>query len=193
MEIVDEIDAPRVAHADPLLASAQPERLEDVTLAGAVVAGDHEVVVVAHEVEASKLEDEVLVECRLEVPVERLEHLALDEPARVDAARDALLELVRGFDAEDVLEERGRACALASCPREVLVERLERAGQPEEIEVSSEASADGVVIATSASLRLGSGGTVSFGHVVISWVRDRDAMVMGRRSYSVRSRGWVRA
>jgi len=191
VEIVEEVDATGVAHADALLARAQGEGLEEVTLAGAVVAGDDEVVVPSHEVEAGELEYEVLVERRLEVPVERLESLALDESAGVDAPGDALFELVRCLDAEDVLEERGRPCALAGGPREVLVERLERAGQSEEVEVSSESSADGLVVA-GAALSLGSGGFASLGHVWVSWVHDR-AVDMGRRSYSVRSRGTVRA
>src|SRR6185295_2424412 len=69
----------------------------------AVVTSDHEVVVAAHEVEACELEHERLVEAGLKVPVEGFERLALDEPAGVDAPRDALLELVRGLEAEDVL------------------------------------------------------------------------------------------
>jgi len=118
MEVVDEVDAARIAQLDPLLACAQAERLEEVALAGAVVAGDHEVVVAAHEVEACELEHEGLVEGGLEVPVERLERLALDEPAGVDAADDALLELVSSLEAEDVLDERGGAWALVGGPCE---------------------------------------------------------------------------
>jgi hypothetical protein len=193
MEVVEEIDAAGVAHANALLARAQGEGLEDVTLAGTVVAGDHQVVVAAHEVEAGKLEDEGLVEGGLEVPVERLQRLALGEPAGVDAPRDALFELVRGLDAEDVLEERGRACAFARGPRELLVKRLERAGQSEEFEVSPESGADGLVVSAAAVSQLGSGGVASLGHARVSCARDRDAVVMGRRSYSVRSRDAARA
>ena len=118
VEVVDKVDAARVAHLDPLLARTQAERLEDMALAGAVTTSDHEVVVAAHEVEACELEHEGLVERGLEVPVECLERLALDEPAGVDAPDDALLELVRGFEAEDVLDERGGARALVGGPRE---------------------------------------------------------------------------
>lgn len=191
VEIVEQIDAAGVAHADPLLARAQGEGLEEVALAGTVVAGDHEVVVAAHEVEAGELEDEILVEAGLEVPVEGLEGLALDEPAGVDAPGDALLELVRGLGAEDVLEERGRAGALAGGPREPLVELVERAGQSEEVEVSSEPREDGVVVGSSTVSRLGSGSTASLGHDGGSCARDREAI--GRRSYWVRSRGTARA
>ena len=193
VEVVEQIDAARVAHVDALFTCAEPEGLEDVTLAGAVVAGNHEVLVPAHEVEASELEDEGLVEAGLEVPVERRERLALDEPAGVDAPLDPLLELVRGLDAEDMLEERGRAGALVRGPREVVVELVEGAGQSEELEVASQSSADGVVVAASAVFGLGSGGSASFGHAVVSWAGDRAALVSGRRSYSVRSRGTVRA
>jgi hypothetical protein len=137
MEVVDQVDAPGVAHVDPLLAGAQGKGLEDVTLAGAVVAGDHEVVVATDEVEAGELEDEGLVEGRLKIPVERLECLSLDEPTGVDAPGDALLELVGGLDAEDVLEERGGAGALVGGPRKQVIELIERAGQSEEFDVSS--------------------------------------------------------
>ena len=52
VEVVEEVDAARVAHADPLLARAHPEGLEDVALARAALARDDEVVVATHEVEA---------------------------------------------------------------------------------------------------------------------------------------------
>lgn len=146
----------------------------------------------AHEVEACELEHEGLVEGRLKVPVERLEGLALDEAAGVDTPDDALLELVGGLEAEDVLDERGGARALVSGPREQLVELVERAGQSEEVEVSSQSGDEGVVVAASAVSLLGFGWVGSLGHAGVSSVRDRDAVVSGRRSYSVRSRGTVR-
>ena len=117
----------------------------------------------------------------------------LDEPAGVDASRDALFKLVRGLEAEDVLEERSGARALVSGPREERVELVARAGQSEEFEVSSEPRDDGVVVASSAVSLRGLGRVASLGHAGVSWVRDRDAEVRGRRSYSVRSRGTVRA
>src|SRR5258705_1068941 len=133
VEVVEQIDAARVTHVEPLLTGAQGEGLEEVALAGAVVAGDHEVIVAADEVEACELEHERPVEAGLKVPVEGLERLALDEPAGVDAPRDALLELVRGLEAEDVLEERGGARALVGAPREELVELVAGAGQSAEV------------------------------------------------------------
>jgi hypothetical protein len=193
MKIFEQIDAACVPHVDPLLARAQGEGLEEVTLAGAVVTCDHEVVVAAHEVEASELKHKRFVEAGLKVPVEGLERLALDEPAGVDAPRDALLELVRSLEAEDVLQERGRARALVGGPREELVELVACAGQSEEFEVASEPGDDGVVVASSAVWLLGSGRVASLGHAGVSWGRDRAAAVRGRRSYSVRSRGTVRA
>ena len=105
MEIIEEVDAAGVAHGQALFAGTQCEGLEEVALAGAALAGDDEVVVAADEVEAGELEDERLVEAGLEVPVEGLEGLALDEATGIDAAADALLELVRGLGAEEVLEE----------------------------------------------------------------------------------------
>src|SRR4029079_10188894 len=93
--------------------------------------GDHEVVVAAHEVEVSELEHERFVEAGLKVPVEGLERLALEEPAGVDAPRDALLELVCGLEAKDVLEERGGARALVGGPREELVGLVARASSPQ--------------------------------------------------------------
>jgi len=193
VKVVEEIDAAGIAHVESLLARAQGEGLEDVTLAGAVVAGDHEVIMPAHEVEACELEHERPIEAGLKVPVECLEGLALDQPAAVDAPSDPLLELVGGLEAQDVLEERGGAGALVGGPREELVELVARAGQPEEFEVPSEPRDDGVVVAWSAVSLLGSGRVASLGHAGVSWVRDRDAEVRGRRSYSVRSRGAVRA
>ena len=75
-------------------------------------------------------------------------------------ASDALLELVRGLCAEDVLEECGRAQALAGGPREPLVELVElveRASQSEEVEVASESCEDGVVVGSATVSRLGRG------------------------------------
>jgi hypothetical protein len=192
MEVVEQIDTARVAHADALFARAQAEGLEDVTLPGPVVAGDHEVIVPAHEVEASEFEHERLVEAGLKSPVEGLERLALGEPAIVDPPCDPLLEPVRGLAAEDMLEQCGVARTLARGPREELVERLERAGQAEEFEVSLEPGANRVVVGSAVS-RLGPVGGASFGHGVVSWAGDRDALVSGRRSYAVRSRGIARA
>jgi hypothetical protein len=191
VEIVEEIDAAGVAHGDALLARAHPEGLEEVALAGAVVAGDHEVVVPAHEVEAGELEHEGLVEAGLEGPVEDLERLALDEAAAVDAARDPLLELVRGLEAEDVLDERGGTGPLAGGPCQELVELREGAGQSEELEVSAKSGEDRIIVAGSAIAGVGSGLAAALGHAVVSSERDRG--VSGRRSYSVRSRGTVRA
>lgn len=193
VEIVEEVDAAGVAHLNPLLAGAQAEGLEQVALAGAVGAGDHEVVVAVHEVEPGELEHEVLVEAGLEGPVEGLERLALDEAAAVDAPRDALLELVRGLETENVLEQRGRTGPLAGRPGEALVEIGEGSGQAEELEMSSEPGEDGLVVGESAVARLGAGSAASLGHGGVSSRRGRDAEVSGRRSYSVRSRGTARA
>lgn len=120
----------------------------------------------AHEIEARELEHERLVEARLEVPLERCEHLLVDEPARVDASRDSLLELVRGLASQDMLEERGRTGALARGPRELLVELGKRTGQSEELEVSSEPLDDEVASACGSFVALTR--SVSLGHAVVS-------------------------
>jgi len=122
MEIVEEIDAAGVAHADALLAGAEGEGLEDVALSGAGLAGDHDVAPTANEVETGELDDGRPVELRLEVEVERFEGLSLLEPAPVDAIGDALIELLGDLGGEDVLEERRGPGPLAGGPREMLVE-----------------------------------------------------------------------
>lgn len=130
VELVEQVDAPGVAHADALLAGAEGEGLEDVALAGACFARDDDVVVTAHEVESGELDDERLVELRLEVELEGLERLSFLEAASVDATVDALLELLGDLCGEDVLEERRGAWTLARCPGEVLIEGVQRVCQP---------------------------------------------------------------
>jgi hypothetical protein len=84
MQVVEQVDAAGVAHADALFAGAQRKGFENVTLARAALAGDHQVVASAYEIEQRELEHEGLVEARLEVPVERFKSFSLDETARVD-------------------------------------------------------------------------------------------------------------
>lgn len=161
VEIVEEIDAPGVADVEHLLAGAAPESLEDVALAGAAEAGDHEVVVAVDEVEAGEVEHERLVERRLEVPVEGLEGLVLTQAAEGDAPGDALLDLLRRLGVEDALEEGEVAGALALGPGEVLVEGRERVGQAEELDGPPE-SGSSVVVGRGwvSSAALGHGGVV---------------------------------
>lgn len=192
VEVVEQVDTASVAHGDALLAGSQAEGLEQVALARAVGAGDHEVLVAVDEVEPGEFKHEGLIEAGLEGPVEGLEGLALGKPAGVDAPRDALLELVRGFGTEDVLEERGRTGPLAGRPGELPVEFGEGLGQSEELEVSSESGEDRLVAGATA-LGLDAGGAVSLGHAVVSSGCHRGPEVSGKRSYSVRSRGTVRA
>ncbi|HEX2685962.1 MAG TPA: hypothetical protein VHN14_05065 [Kofleriaceae bacterium] len=146
VEIIEEVEAASVAHGEALFAGTEREGLEEVTLAGAALTGDDEVVVAADEVEAGEFEDERLVEARLEVSVEDLEGLALDKAAGVDAAADALLELMCSLGAEEVLEQDGSAGPLTSGPDEVRVELVERVGQAEEVEVLSEPSGDEIIV-----------------------------------------------
>jgi hypothetical protein len=128
VEVVEEVDAARVAHADALLARTQGEGFEDVALAGAGLAGDHEVIAAAHEVQAPELKHQRLVEAGLEVPIEGFERLAFEQAAAQDASLDTLLEALRSFDAKDVLEQSGRARTLTRGPREPLVEFAEGEG-----------------------------------------------------------------
>jgi hypothetical protein len=190
VEVVEQVNAAGVAQADALLAGAQAERFEQVALPGTRIAGDDEVIVATYEVESSELEDNSLVELGLKVEVERLECLVLLEAAAVDAPGDALLELVRSLGAEDVLEQCRRAGALAHGPREAVVELVEGAGQPEELEVSSESLEGEVAIAGGVVAGL----AVSLGHGQDSWMGAAagasaadEARATGRRSYAVRS------
>jgi len=184
MKVVEEVDATGVAQADALLAGAHAERLEQVALAGAGIAGDDDIVVAADEVESSELDDNSLVEIGLEVEIERLEGLVLFEATAVDTPGDALLKLVRGLGAEDVLEQRGRARPLAHGPREEVVELVAGVGQSEEFEVSSE-SLEGEVGVWGVAAVL----AISFGHGQDSWKGSAgsasgadEARMTGRRS-----------
>jgi len=188
VQVVEEVDTARVAHAHALLAGAQRDRLEDVALARSGLARDDDVLVALHEVEAREFEHERLVEVWLEVPLERFEGLALGEAARGDTAFDALLEFVCDLDAEEMLERRGWAKALTGDGGKAFVELAEGLRQAEELEMSAESREDVVVGGV-----WGLGICGSSGHGSFSSVQDRGAEVVGRRSYSVRSRGAVRA
>jgi hypothetical protein len=61
VQVIEQVDTASVAHADALLARAQGKRFEDVTLASAALARNHQVFVSAHEVEQRKLEHEGFV------------------------------------------------------------------------------------------------------------------------------------
>jgi hypothetical protein len=157
VEVVEQVDAAGVAEGEGLLAGAQAEGLEEVALAGAAIAGEDEVVFAADEVEAGELEEEGLVEVGLEVPVEGFEGLLLAEAAGDESTLDAGFELAAHLVAQEVLEQRGGARALAGGPGELLVELGEGVGQSEEGEVSSESLddevvADGRVVAAAGSL-----------------------------------------
>jgi hypothetical protein len=137
MQVIEQVDATRVAHRDSLLASAKSKCLEDVALAGAGLARDHEVVLATHEVEPPEFEHARLVDPGLERPVEGLERLAFHEPAGDDASLDAQRQSLDRFEAEDVLEQCSHCGALARSPREPLVELCEGDGQSEDLEVSA--------------------------------------------------------
>ena len=62
MQIVEQVDAARVAQTDLLLTGSKSAGFEDMALAGAGLAGDDDIVAPANEVEAGELEDEVFVE-----------------------------------------------------------------------------------------------------------------------------------
>lgn len=138
VEVVEEVDAAGVADGHLRLAATQGDGLEDVTLPGAALSCDDQVLFAPSEVEAGDLHDESLVELGLKREVEGLERLALGQAALVDAALDAPLELVGGLGAEDVVEERARRRLLLGGPGEVLVEVFEGVGQPDDVEVLPE-------------------------------------------------------
>ena len=139
MQVGEQIDATRVAQGDALHASAQAERLEDVTLASAGLSRDDQVVVASDEVEAGELPNEALVERRLEVPVEGLERFSLDQAAHPDAPLEAGGGLVIDLGAQDALEQGGVPGSLAGSPREQVVERGERMGEAQVAEVPAQA------------------------------------------------------
>jgi hypothetical protein len=93
--------------------------------------------------------------------VDRSEHVSrLWEDLRGIAIHDG--GVTRARVDEDVLEECSRARALVRGPRETLVEPVERAGQAEELEVSSEPGTGGIIVAASAVFGLGSGEALRF-------------------------------
>src|ERR1019366_6894978 len=147
VQVGEEIDAARVAQRDALHASAEPERLEDVTLAGAALARDDQVVVTPDEVEAGELQHEALVERRLKVPVEGFERLSLDEATHPDSTVAAGGGFVIDLGAQDVLEQGGVSRSLAGGPRKQVVERRERLGEAQVAEVPAQTLGhhDGVV------------------------------------------------
>jgi hypothetical protein len=118
VQVVEQVDAPSIAHRELLLAGASGEGLQDVALTGSARAGDDQIVAPSHEVEASELGNEGLVEGGLEIPVEGRERLVFFEATDLDAPCDAAFELVRRLSAEGALEECGRTRALAKRPRE---------------------------------------------------------------------------
>jgi hypothetical protein len=166
VEVVEQVDTSCVAHGELLLASAAPEGLEDVALAGAARAGDHEVVVSAHEVEVGELGYEGLVESGLECPFKGLESLVLSQAADLDAASHALFELSSGLRTKDALEQRGGTWTLSQRPAERVIEPVERGGQAEEGKMSPESLED--FVSGVGSFGVGSNGAASLGHVGVS-------------------------
>jgi hypothetical protein len=159
----------------PVLASAQPDGLEDVALTGAAPARDDEVLVAADEFQSGDLHDQRLVEVGLEWPLEGFERLALGKPALVDAALNAPLQFPGRLGAEDPFEERGGTGPVPDGPGEVVVEVAGGVVQSEGLKVSSE-SLDDLVGA--------------WGVVLAAGLGRRGSLVPspGRRSYSSRSR-----
>lgn len=164
VQVVDEVDAACIAHGESVLAGPQRQGFEEMALAGAALAGKHQIIVAAHEVEPSELEDKALVEGGLEVEVEGFEGLLLSETARGDAASDARFELGGDLGAEDVLEQDGGSGALAGSPGQELIGASQAVGQTEEAEVSSESLGKGVI-----GERRVEPAAVSSGHEVFSW------------------------
>lgn len=176
VEVVDEVDAARVADADLALARAQRERLQDVALAGSTLACDEQVVAAVEKRERGEVLDERAIEILLKREVESLERLADAEPAPVDAPLDAALTHVLGGLAEDALEEDERARAVLVRPREVCVDVVIELLQSESFEVVSESLQESGI---SARLRLGSSpGShgLGLGHAGGSSVARRDQL-----------------
>src|ERR1017187_1834861 len=190
MEVVEQIDAAGVAHADPLLARAEAERLEDVTLAGAGLARDDEIVASSNEVESGELEDQRFVELGLEVPIEGFQRLSFHEATDMDAARDALLEFARGLEAEDALEQGRGAGALAGRPGESLVELGECERQSEELEVSAQSLEDEGVVGGAAGVGAPVRGTGGVGAIARGGGRRRRCGRRHRARFRALRRRW---
>ncbi len=129
VEVVEQVDAAGVSHAELTLTGLDAERLQDMALAGSALAGEEQVLGASDEVEAGNLEDHGLVEAWLKGPVEGLEGLALGEAGELDSALDATLAFLAGLGAEDTLEEGADRRLVLEGPGQVLVEVFEGMGQ----------------------------------------------------------------
>ena len=153
VEVVDQVDAAGVTDLDLPLAGTQRERLQDVALAGAALAGDEEILAVVDEAEGREALDDGAVEVLLERPVKGLEGLADPQTAGDDASLDAALPELLGAIAQHALEEHEGGWVVLVRPGKVRIEGLVEFLQPESLEVVSEPLED---TAVSSGLRLGS-------------------------------------
>src|SRR5205823_6707612 len=98
-------------------AASERERLQDVALPGAVLAGEDQVLLASHEVEARKFHDERAIELWLKVEVEGFEVLSLAQAAGLHAPLDAVFELDGSLLAEHAVEQIGSGRSFARRPR----------------------------------------------------------------------------
>jgi hypothetical protein len=150
VEVVHQVDAAGVARLDLALTGTDDEGLEDVALAGAVLAGDEDVLVVVEEAEGGEALDGGAVEALLEGPVEALEGLADLEAARIDAPLDATLADPERGVAEDALEQDEGLGPLGVGPAQVLLEVPVELAEAEPLEVFAQLAEEVVVSASSA-------------------------------------------
>jgi hypothetical protein len=122
VQVIEQVDATGVADGDLLLASAKTECLEQVAFTGTGLTGDDDVIVAPDEIEATKFDEEGLVEGRLKVPVESFQRLALGQSASGETVGDAADALVIDLDAKDVFEQGGVTGSILGGPVEQVIE-----------------------------------------------------------------------
>lgn len=198
MEVVKEVYGPGITDVDFLLAGAQDEGLEDVTLSGARLAGDDDVVPAFDEAETGEFEDESAIDLGLEGPVKRLQIFPSVESAHLDAPLDDAFALASGRLTENTLEQGEAIRMFRVGPSQVVRHVLPGFVQLQAIEVRVESleeivgrglySFSGVTFVSDglAFFPSWSPGVVSLGGHVVSPC-DRGRSQQGRVSYSVRS------
>lgn len=178
VEVVDQVDAARVADLDLPLAGTHRERLQDVALAGAALAGDQEIFAIVDEAEGREALDDSAIEIVLKRPVKGLEGLADPQAAGVDASLDAALPELLSAIAKHALEQHEGGGVVLVRPGKVRIEGLVERFQSESLEVVSEPLED---TAVSSGLGLGSApGAGWLGHAGSPGVMGRDQL--GRAS-----------
>lgn len=128
-----------VATAIELGAGDEEQRLGEVALAGAGVAGEHETLFAGHEVEAGELEDLGLVDAGLKIEVEIGEQLAFGDARLSDAPFDAPLGAGLRLDGKESFQELGGRQRVLGRVSELGVKSLADLAQIERVQVGADA------------------------------------------------------